>query len=129
MKLKGRKKTLRNVLAILKKLHLDCQIKLKSNNSFWLCIESEWVVVFRGGFHGGRDGWEAVRTVSRLYNEQWWVARSGVEALAAEMEREDWNFKRLVGWMDGPWCSVHCSGERERERSQKSVVLTLNVIN
>ena len=34
MKLKGGKKTLRNVLAILKKLHLDCQTKLKSNNFF-----------------------------------------------------------------------------------------------
>ena len=37
----------------------------------FLALHSEWVVVFRGGFHGGRDGWEAVRTVSRLYNEQW----------------------------------------------------------
>ena len=41
MKLKGRNKTLRNVFAILKKLHPDCQIKLKSNNFGGICIESE----------------------------------------------------------------------------------------
>ena len=57
------------------------------------------------------------------------MARSRVEALAAEMERANWNLERLVGRMDGPWCSVHCSGERERERSQTTAVLTLNVIN
>lgn len=50
------------------------------------------------------------------------------KAMAVGMERENWNFKWLVGHMDSLWWSVDCSGEREREDSRKTTTLTMNLI-